>query len=347
MNFKSDNWAPVNAEIVQSIVAANYGMSSAYGNDDYTLLLQKKLSEIFEKEVLVYLTSTGTAANSLALAALVKPYGSIYCHTQAHINTSECGAVEFYTGGAKLIPIDGENSKIDRALLQAQILSSQAARPLVHKPGCISITQVTEHGTVYTLQELKDLQHLAQKHNLPMHMDGARFANALVTLGCKPADMTWKVGIDVMSFGATKNGALSAEAVVFFNHAYAEDFDYMHKRAGQVASKGRFFACQFLASLNDGLWLKNAQHANDMAQKLACVFRNNGVSIRYPVQANELFVGLSPARVEYLIQHNCGFYEWDEQSNLYRFVTSFFTTDADITTFEDCLSNASDKTFMI
>ena len=340
MNFKSDNVVPISPEIIQAIIEANQGTQSSYGADDYSLELQKQLSLIFEKDIILYLTNTGTAANCLALSSLVDPYEAIYCHNEAHINTDECGAPELFTGGAKLITVDGVNGKIKPDLLDEKILHSLSSRPHIQKPGCISVTQATECGTLYTIQELIEINNIAKKYNMSMHMDGARFANSLVTLNCKPADITWKVGLDVLSFGATKNGAMCAEAIVFFNHKYAENFDYIYKRSGQAVSKTRFFSCQFLAYLHNELWLKNAKHANYMAKQLVKIFHQHNIEIIYPVESNELFVRLSSKCAEYLRQSNCGFYNWGSPNlELYRFVTSFFTSNTDIINLDSCLLN--------
>lgn len=340
MDFKSDNTAPVSPEILQSIVEANSGTEYSYGMDDYSKKMQQRFSEIFEKDVLVFLTNTGTASNSLALSSLVQPFETILCHQTSHINNDECGAPEFFTDGAKLVTFGGENGKIDINMLELEILSALSLRPHKQKPGCISITQATEYGTVYNIEELNKIYKVAQKYNLPIHMDGARFANGLVTLGCSPAEATWKSGVDVLSFGATKNGALLAEAVIFFNHKYAQEFDYLHKRAGQLMSKSRFFACQFLAYFDNNLWLRNALAANEAAQKLATLFRKHNIRVVYPVQANELFVLLSPQQANYLITYGCKFYAWGEPSSqLYRFVTSYCTSLQDIEALNDCLTS--------
>ncbi|HQS84702.1 MAG TPA: low specificity L-threonine aldolase [Alphaproteobacteria bacterium] len=345
MNFKSDNTVPVNPEIINAISASNHGYQASYGADEYSLKLQKRLSDIFEKDVLVYLTNTGTAANSLALSALVKPYELIFCSSQAHIYTDECGAPEFYAGGAKMMPIESLNGKIDLDPINEQIQVSLSLRPHGQKPGCVSLTQATEAGTVYTIRELEEISEFCKKQSLPIHMDGARFANSLVHLQCRPADITWKAGVDVMSFGATKNGALCAEAILFFNHKYAENFDYLHKRSGQLMSKSRFFACQFLSYLEEDLWLKNAQNANQKAQELAQVFRKHDIEIVHEVQANEVFVKLSPECYEYLQKKGCGFYEWGAStSDLCRFVTSWVTSKSDIEQVDACLAEYSDDT---
>jgi threonine aldolase len=342
MNFKSDNIGPISPEIIQAIIEANSGNQSSYGADDYTFELKKRMSEIFETDVIVFLTSTGTAANSLALSSLVKPYETIYCSPEAHINIDECGAPEFYTGGAKLVIIDSDvNGKINLHSLNEKIIHSLSLRPHGQKPGCISITQATECGTIYTIEELTAIHNIAKKYNIPVHMDGARFANSLISLNCKPAESTWKAGVDVLSFGATKNGAMCAEAIVFFNHQHAENFDYLHKRAGQLMSKARFFSCQFLAYLKQDLWLENAKKANFMCKQLAKIFNKHNIELIYPVEANEIFVTLSVTCVNHLRENHCGFYDWSTSkvtTGLYRFVTSCFTSNAEIMDLDACLN---------
>jgi threonine aldolase len=218
---------------------------------------------------------------------------------------------------------------------------SLSLRPHGQKPGCVSITQATECGTVYNINELTEIHNIAKKYNIAVHMDGARFANSLVSLNCTPAEITWKAGVDVLSFGATKNGAMCAEAIVFFNHEYAKNFDYLHKRAGQLISKSRFFSCQLLAYLKDDLWIKNAKKANFMAQQLVETFNKHNIEIIYPSESNEVFVILSDQYVEHLKTNGCGFYDWSTskvRTGLYRFVTSCFTTNADIMDLDDCLN---------
>lgn len=331
MNFKSDNAAGACPEIMNALQAANRGFAASYGADEYSKQLAQKVAQIFEHEVTIYLTSTGTAANCLALSALAPTYGSIYCHPHAHINTDECGAPELFTG-AKLTVIAGASGKIDVQALESQIIFDNDLRPHISKPAAISVTQLTEGGTAYLLEELAAIKACAQRHGLYLHMDGARFANALVTLGCTPADMTWKSGVDVLSFGATKNGAMMAEMVVIFNQKLAQDFDYRHKRAGQLLSKTRFEAAQFLAYFENDLWLNNARHSNAMAQKLAAVLTAiPGVSIDHEVHGNELFVNMPAPLANHLLDHGAHFYSWGP--GLYRLVTSWMTTEQEVVEF--------------
>ncbi len=342
IDFRSDNVVTVHPAIMESLLQANHATQSSYGTDDYSLRLSEVLADLFATEVSVYLTNTGTAANSLSLSALVNAYETVYCHHHAHIQTDECGAPELYTGGAKLTLIDGADGKLCVDKLQQAYNAAQASAPHSMRPGCISITQATEHGTVYSLDELARLNAFAQTHHLPIHMDGARFANSLVSLGCTPAQLTWQSGIDVLSLGATKNGAMAAEAVVFFNQHYAQHFAYLHKRAGQLMSKTRFFASQLLAYFKDGLWLSNAAHANSMATQLALLFKSHGLPLAYPTQANAVFVYLSPAVAAHLRQDDIHFYTWDESTpnTLYRFVTAFTTTTTDLATLARSLQTA-------
>lgn len=339
MNFKSDNICATSAPIMKAIVDANHGAQNSYGADEYSKKLKQKFSEIFEKEVSVFLTSTGTAANCLALSAFAHPHQLIACHTQAHLNTDECGAPGFFTGGANLFLIDGKEGKIDAHCLERQIKLAHSLRPRMQKLGCLSLTQATESGTVYTLDEITRLSDISKKYALPIHMDGARFANSLVSLGCSPAEITWKAGIDVMSFGGTKNGCMNAEAVVFFNQTYAQDVDYLQKRAGQLMSKTRFFAAQFLAYFENDLWLHNARHANDQAQALKHVFEKHHIIVKYAVNANEVFPIMTKEIVNFLYFQGIDFYPWGlPEDNLYRFVTSCFTESAEIERLDQCLS---------
>lgn len=340
MNFTSDNVAPAHPKILEAILSVNHGYEPAYGIDSYSDKIQQKLSNVFEKDVSVFLTNTGTASNCLALSSMVKPYEAIYCHRQAHIATDEGNAPEFFTSGAKLVLCDGNNGKIDPESVEGKILEAMNKRALAPKPGGITVTQSTEAGTVYTIDELQTISQLAHRYNLPLHMDGARFANSLVTLNSTPAELTWKQGVDILSFGATKNGTVCAEAIIIFNPKLAENFEYLHKRAGQTLSKARFFSCQILAYLEDDLWLKTASHANIMAQKLASVLMKHQVKILYPVDANEIFFTVSSDVEDHLRHLGCKFYKWHATENIYRFVTSFYTTDQDIQNFDLSLQSA-------
>jgi len=328
-NFKSDNVTPACDTIMAAIAAANRGTAPSYGADDITSELQRLAGEIFAREVAIFPVSSGTAANALALSQLVPPFGAVYCHETAHIATDECGAPEFFTGGAKIIGFPGAGGKITPAQVAAAFALAEDMGVHHVKPGAISLTQATEWGTVYTRAELKALTALAAKHGLPTHMDGARFANALVHLNCTAAEATWQCGIDVLSLGATKNGALCAEAVIFFDPDRARDFDRRRKRAGHLWSKLRFLSAQLVAYLQNDLWLTNARHANAMATALATGLNDiAGVTVLQAVDANELFVAMPEPVVAALEKLGFGFYRWPYVASdavAIRLVTSYAT----------------------
>ena len=337
-NFKSDNVTPACDAVMAAVNAANTGSVPSYGDDGFTRELQGAASEVFGTEVAIYPVTTGTAANALALSQLVPPFGAVYCHDAAHIVTDECGAPEFFTGGAKLLGLPAADGKIKPEQVEGAIAFAQDMGVHHVKPGALSLTQATEWGTVYDLSEVAALTAMARRHGLPVHMDGARFANALVHLGCTPAQATWKSGVDVLSLGATKNGALCAEAVVFFDPARARDFERRRKRAGHLWSKMRFLSAQLLAYFTHGLWLENARHANDMASALAHGLRNiAGASLRQSVDANEVFVALPEATVAALEQQGFGFYRWPlcavPDGVAIRLVTSYLTPRAHVDEF--------------
>jgi threonine aldolase len=279
---------------------------------------------------------TGTAANSLALATVTPPHGAIFCHAEAHIATDECAAPEFFTHGAKIAPIDGASGKITPRGLAAALPGFQRG---VHspKPSAVSITQLTELGTAYTPSEVAALAEFAQSQDMALHMDGARFANAVAHLHCEPADITWRAGVDVLSFGATKNGALGAEAVIFFDPPRARDFEYRRKKAGHLASKMRFLSAQLEAYLKDGLWLRNAERANLLAQRLAQgLSRTRSITIAHAVEGNQVFAHLPDSTTKRLRQAGARFYDWapgTEGRTLVRLVTSFATPEADVAKF--------------
>jgi threonine aldolase len=338
LNFASDNVYSVHPKIMDAIVAANSGTDISYLHDEGAKEFERHLATIFEKDVKVFLVMNGTGANSLALSALVPSYGGIICHASAHINTDECNAPELFTGGAKLITLDGEGAKLTASAISSRL------KTFVHgehgaKPMAISITNATELGTVYSVAEISALSKVAKSHGMKLHMDGARFANALVSLGCTPAEMTWKAGVDVLSFGGTKNGAMVLEAVVFFDEALAEDFLYRRKRAGQLLSKGRYLSAQANAYLKDGLWLENAKRANGLAALLAEGFaKSNTVRVSNPVQANEVFATMPRSLFDKLTEAGAHFYDWPidglaEDEVHTRFVLSWATPESDVTQF--------------
>ncbi len=311
----------------------------AYGNDELTKSVQDLFSHIFETECTVFFATTGSAANGLALSQLVPPYGATFCHEFSHVQMDEVGTPEFYTGGAKLLTLPGEQGKLTPEAL-SQGLKFYFPEMTHHvKPKALSITQGTEAGTVYTCEEIMALTEIAKEFGLKTHMDGARLTNALVHLGCSPAEMTWKAGVDVLCFGATKNGALAAEAIVFFDAADTEDFAWRHKRSGHVWSKNRFMAAQWQAFLKDGLWLKLAGQANAMASRLAEGLRAiEGCEVVYPTQINEVFVTFPAGMAEGLLEKGASFYDWVYPGDrwngrLKRLVTSYVTTTEEVDAF--------------
>ena len=330
MNFASDNTAPVAPEIMAAIQAANQGPAASYGADALTERLTALAREVFETDLAIFPVSTGTAANGLALSALSPPFGAIYCHETAHILLEECGAPEFYTGGAKLIGLPGAAGKLDaERLLEALGLAAEAG---VHhaSPAAISLTQATEWGTVYRPDEVQALADLARGRGLRLHMDGARLANAVARLGCSPAELTWRASVDVLSLGATKNGALAAEAVVVFDPALAAGLAERRKRAGHLLSKMRFLSAQLVAMLEQGRWLGYAAHANAMADRLAAgLGALPGVRPVQPIEANELFLAMPEAMIAGLRADGFAFHRWlvppGETGPVVRMVTSFAT----------------------
>ena len=266
MNFASDNAYGAWPEMLAALARANEGAVPSYGDDEITARVRNKLAEVFAHDVIVHPVVTGTAANALALATLVPPHGAVLCHKESHIARDECGAPEFFSHGAKLMEIEGEDAKLTPAALETTLKHFQKGFVHHSQPNAVSITQATELGTAYTPDEIAAIAKLAHAHDMKLHMDGARFANALVHLGCTPAEATWRAGVDVLSFGATKNGALAAEAVIFFHEADAADFEYRRKKAGHLLSKMRFVSAQLDAYLDNNLWLKRAAYANALAR---------------------------------------------------------------------------------
>lgn len=330
MNFRSDNEAGIAPEILAAIAAANHGTAPSYGADEVTQHVARRFAELFEHEVVVYPVATGTAANALALAALTPPWGIVFCHEDSHVATDECGAPEFYAGGAKLMGLGGVEGKLAPAAIEAHLVGIDV--PHQAQPAAISISETTEAGTVYAPEQVAALGALARRHRLGLHMDGARFANAVAALSCAPADLTWRAGVDVLSFGATKNGALAAEAVIFFAPEKAADFAFRRKRGGHLLSKMRFCSVQLEAYLAGGLWLENARHANRMAARLAAgLAAVRAARLRHPVEANEVFVELPEAVVDALAAAGFGFHRWrSASSTCLRLVTAFDTATADV-----------------
>ena len=331
MNFASDNHYGASSQILAALAAIGQSPQPAYGDDDVTQRLTARFCEIFECEVAVFPVINGTTANALALATLVPPHGAVLCHAEAHIAVDECGAPEFFTHGAKLVAIAGDDAKLTVAAITDAL--SHFQKGFVHhaQPAAISLTQATELGTVYTPQEIAAISALARANDMKIHMDGARFANALVGLGCTAAELTWKSGVDVLSFGATKNGALAAEAVVFFAPKDVRDFAYRRKKSGHLLSKMRFISTQLEVYLSDGHWLDNARRANMLAQRLAQgLAQARHIEIAHPVSANAVFARMPSELAVKLRRAGAQFYDWGAPSNgqtLARLMVSFATPE--------------------
>ena len=329
MRFFSDNAAPVHPAVMQAMADANH-IDTAYDGDQWSARLDAKFSELFDRDVAVWWVATGTSAHCLALASLVQPHQGVICHREAHIEVDECGAPGFYTAGAKLMLVEGDGAKVSPATAETYL---NAIRNDVHQvqAAALSITNATEYGLVYTPAEVAALGALCRERKLGLHMDGARFANAVATLECGPADVTVNAGVDILSFGFVKNGGMGAEALIYFDPALADAARYRRKRAGHLQSKGRFLAAQLLAMLEGELWLENARSANAAAQVIAQAAAGR---LLYPVQANELFLRLTPAEATSLRAQGFDFYDWgvlDEVWGAARLVTSWQHTEADVT----------------
>lgn len=336
MFFASDNTSGATPEVMAALARANTGYARGYGADEVMARVTARLRAVFEApEAVVHLVATGTAANSLALATLGQPWQGVFCHRHAHIAEDECGAPEFFSGGAKLILVDGAHGKMDLAALSAALEQTGGSVHGVQR-GPLSLTNVTEAGTVYTPAEIAALTALARAHGLSCHLDGARFANALAATGATPAEMTWKAGIDAVSFGATKNGCLGLEAVVIFDPAKDWEFQLRRKRAGHLFSKNRFLAAQMEGYLEDDLWLARAAHANAMAVRLARgLAAKPGVTQRHPVQANMMFPEWPEGTHARLQGAGAVYYPYPAPKGreAARLVTSWSTTEADVDAF--------------
>lgn len=345
MYFGSDNQTGAAPNILQTIIEANNGVSAGYGEDEWCQRAIEKLEEVFECDLEAYFVATGTAANSLGLSCMVQPWESILCHGHSHIINDESTAPELFTGGARIVPISNYDEKLTPAHIVTHFEQAAYHAPHSSEAKALSITQVTENGLVYRPDEVKALTETARKYGMRTHMDGARFANAVASLKCSPADITWKAGIDVLSLGATKCGALCAEAVIFFDKTLAQSFIHRRKRSAHLVSKGRLFGAQFVGWLEDSYWLTLAQKANEMAKKLSSALESNPLTqVVWPVEANELFVIMPRTLMEYLISQQVSFYEWPAASlpqgmplnadqTLIRLVTSFQSNEKDVQEF--------------
>lgn len=355
MDFASDNIAGTSPKILAAVGAAmGDGTAPAYGNDVWTARAAAMLDDVFECRTASFLVTTGTAANALALGALTPPWGAVFCHDGAHIFEDECGAPEMFTAGAKLVGIKGRAGKITRAALRETLADFPRGLVKQVQPASLSLSQATECGTLYSCADIAELSEIAHAAGIAVHMDGARFANALAALGCTPAEMSWKAGIDVLSFGATKNGALACEAVIFFDPDKAANFAYQRKRGGHLLSKGRFLGAQMCAYLSDGHWLDLARIANGHAARLAKGLAGvAGISLAWPVEANEIFAFLPAATDRALKAAGVHYYTWSiadpdlhdakpaAGSVFVRLVTSYATESNAVTRFLDIAAEAA------
>ncbi len=332
MNFASDNAYGVLPQVWAAMQAADHGTALAYGNDAATRDLTARFSDLFGRKVAAYPVFTGTAANALALACLTPPFGAVLCHRDSHIMTSECGAPEFYSG-AKLVGLDGADGKLTPHAI-ADALEGLDGGVHSVQPRAVSVSQASELGTVYTAAELTAISTLARAHGLKLHMDGARFANAMAHLGGTPAEATWECGVDVLSFGATKAGALAAEAVVFFDPALADEFEYRRKRGGHLASKMRFVSAQLDAMLKDDLWLASGGRANALARDLAGHLKQIAdIEIAYPVETNMVFARMPVEKAARLRAGGAQFHDWSAPKDgkvVTRLALAFATPDEDV-----------------
>jgi threonine aldolase len=328
IDYRSDNTGRAAPEILEAILRANTGTALGYGGDEWTARLQDRFSELFETSVRVFPVATGTAANALSLAAIGPGWGNVYCSEAAHINTSEANATGFFSGGLKLVPVAGIHGRIDPAALRETLAAIDPAALHRGKPSAVNITQASDLGAVYRLDDIRAITDAARAYGLKVHMDGARFANAVARLGVSPAEMSWRAGVDIMSFGATKNGGALCDAVVVFNPELAENLAWNLRRAGQVWSKMRFASAQLMAYIENGLWLRLAQTSNAAAAHIATGIEGlPGLRLVAPVEANEIFLEL-PGQVMDALERD-GFQFYRRGRTMARFVCRFDLTEAE------------------
>lgn len=345
MNFASDNWAGAAPEITAALGKHSAGVATAYGDSELDRKIEQKFSDLFEQECAVFFVGTGTAANSLAAAAVAKPGGVVFCHSEAHLTANEGGAPEFLTSGGRMVSVAGDNGKMSAENLAHEVVRYPNQFNHLGQGTLVSLTQSTEAGTVYGLDEIAAIGEVAQAQGLPLHMDGARFANGLVHLGCSPADMTWRQGVDMVSFGGTKNGCWCAEALLVFGDVLIEQLKFSRKKMGHLFSKTRFISAQFEAYLEDDLWLHLARHSNAIGEKLEQAIRSsNKIRLAWPSQSNQVFFIAQKSFGEQLLDTGAKFYPFatpkalagavqpDEQ--VYRLVTSFSSTEEDVAEFK-------------
>lgn len=340
MDFSSDTSAPAHPSVIDALVRVNSGMEGSYGNDSVTARVRGLLAETFETDDFdFWMCASGTASNALALSLLCPPTGSILCHEEAHIERDERGAPEFFTGGGKLALLPGDAARIDEAALREALTNIQ--RGFVHEtpPHALSLTNLTESGAAYPADQIKHYAALAQKAELKVHLDGARFGNALVSTGATPAEMSWKAGVDVLTFGLTKTGAMGCEIILLFGDMRVKfpDLQARAKRSGHMPPKMRYLAAQAEAMLTNGLWLELARAANQQAKRLAdALYTQPGVSLRYPVDGNEVFIALPESVADRLQKAGAKFYPWP--GDCYRFVCAWNTSEAEINALTQAVS---------
>jgi threonine aldolase len=348
MQFSSDNWAGVHPRIAENLQRHAGGYDAAYGAGALDRRVAAKFNEVFERDVEVFFVGTGTAANALSLTLFNRPGGVSFCHREAHVMVDECGAPEYFTGGGRLRAVDGANGRMSADNLDRAIGAFAPGNVHGGRPAAVTLTQATESGTIYSLDEIAAISGVAKKYGLPLHMDGARFANALVSLDATPAEMTWKLGVDIVSFGGTKNGCWCAEAIVLFDRGKAEELAFIRKRAAQLFSKSRFIAAQFDAYFADGLWLESATHANAMAVRLAeAITASGNARLAWKPAANEVFAIMKKDAMAKALAAGAAFYDWPapqdfpdpigEDETICRLVTSFATTGNDVERFGDLI----------
>lgn len=331
-NFRSDNETPIASAILQAIVEANQGTAWAYAEDDWSNCLNQAFSELFRTEAVVLPVSTGTVANSIALATVTPPWGSVFCHSGAHIYGDECGAPEFFGNGMRLVPVSGENGKLTPSAVELAVRVNEGHGVHSYKPSALSLTQATEAGTVYSIDEIRALCDSAHALGMKIHMDGARFGNAIASLGCHPAKATVEAGIDMLSFGASKNGCMAAEALVIFNQPqWYDTAERLRKRSGHLLSKMRYVSAQLLAYIENDRWLEMAKHANRQASSFAKAIEHHaGAGLEYPVQANEVFLNWTKEGFDHLKSQGIQFQLWPGRDDLARFVFGHSSSDEEV-----------------
>ncbi len=343
LNFRSDNESPAAPQVLEAVTRANEGTAWSYAEDDWSRRLDEAFTDLFGMQTTTIPLSTGTAANSIALACLAPPWGTVFCHRGAHIYNDEGGAPEFFGHGLRLVPLAGADGKLATTDLRDAVRDSEGHGVHSYEPAALSLTQSTEAGTVYTPDEVAALCAVATERGMKVHMDGARFANAVASLGCHPADCASRAGVKLLSFGASKNGCLAAEALlVFGDDSLREHAERLRKRSGHLLSKMRYVSAQLLAYIEDGLWLRLAGHANEQAARFAAAVREHpDARLEFTVQANEVFVRWSKAGFDALRDAGIQFLTWPGRDDLARFVFSHMTTDEETTTLCDTIARTS------